>query len=152
MRVAIYARHSTHMQEHSTNDQIDICKKWCEQNNYFITEIYSDEAVSGSSMINRDGINDLIDAAVAGEFEKLICEDLSRLSRDQGDIANFHKKLSFLNIKIETLNEGSINALHIGLKGTMNAIFISDLAKKTRRGVISAVFKGCCSWRQIIWL
>ncbi len=142
MRVAIYARHSTHMQEHSTSDQIDICKKWCEQNNYFITEIYSDEAVSGSSIINRTGINDLIDAAVAGEFEKLICEDLSRLSRDQGDIANFHKKLSFLDIKIETLNEGLINALHIGLKGTMNAIFISDLAKKTRRGVISAVLKG----------
>ncbi len=142
MRVAIYARHSTHMQEHSTSDQIDICKKWCDNNNYFITEIYSDEAVSGSSMINRTGINDLIDAAVAGEFEKLICEDLSRLSRDQGDIANFHKKLSFLDIKIETLNEGLINALHIGLKGTMNALFISDLAKKSRRGVIAAVLKG----------
>ena len=33
-----------------------------------------------------------------------------------------------------TLAEGEINELHIGLKGTMNALFLKDLASKTRRG------------------
>ena len=33
-----------------------------------------------------------------------------------------------------TLAEGPISELHIGLKGTMNALFLKDLAQKTRRG------------------
>jgi site-specific DNA recombinase len=36
--------------------------------------------------------------------------------------------------RIVTLTEGEINELHIGLKGTMNALFLKDLAVKTRRG------------------
>jgi len=34
-----------------------------------------------------------------------------------------------------TLAEGPISELHIGLKGTMNALFLKDLADKTRRGL-----------------
>ena len=33
-----------------------------------------------------------------------------------------------------TLAEGEISELHIGLKGTMNALFLKDLAQKTKRG------------------
>jgi len=29
-----------------------------------------------------------------------------------------------------TLSEGEINELHVGLKGTMNALFLKDLADK----------------------
>ena len=32
------------------------------------------------------------------------------------------------------MSEGAINELHVGLKGTMNALFLKDLAVKTRRG------------------
>ena len=32
------------------------------------------------------------------------------------------------------LAEGEINELHVGLKGTMNALFLKDLAAKTHRG------------------
>ena len=45
------------------------------------------------------------------------------------------KRLSFLGIRIVTLAEGEISELHIGLKGTMNALFPRDLADKTRRGL-----------------
>ena len=31
--------------------------------------------------------------------------------------------------------EGEISELHVGLKGTMNALFLKDLAQKTRRGL-----------------
>jgi site-specific DNA recombinase len=34
-----------------------------------------------------------------------------------------------------TLADGEITELHIGLKGTMNALFLKDLAQKTRRGL-----------------
>lgn len=41
----------------------------------------------------------------------------------------------FNDVKIITVAEGEINELHVGLKGTMNAIFLKDLAKKTKRGM-----------------
>ena len=43
---------------------------------------------------------------------------------------------------IVTLAEGEINELHVGLKGTMNALFLKDLAAKTHRGLRGRVEKG----------
>lgn len=141
--IAIYARHSSDKQATSTEDQIARCKAYCAQKGYNVVEIFSDEAISGSvSMKQRQGIHDLIDASLECRFEKIIAEDLSRLSRDQGDIAHFFKKMLFLDIEIETINEGVVNELHIGLKGTMNALYLKDLADKTRRGMIASVLKG----------
>ncbi|MET4898941.1 IS481 family transposase [Sphingomonadaceae bacterium jetA1] len=37
-------------------------------------------------------------------------------------------------MKIITLSEGEVTHLHVGLKGTMNALFLKELADKTRRG------------------
>jgi site-specific DNA recombinase len=38
-------------------------------------------------------------------------------------------------VNIVTLAEGDITHLHVGLKGTMNALFLKDLADKPRRGL-----------------
>ncbi len=46
----------------------------------------------------------------------------------------FTKRLNHADVKLITLTEGEINELHVGLKGTMNALFLKDLAEKTRRG------------------
>ncbi len=68
------------------------------------------------------------------DFDVLVAEALDRISRDQEDIAAIYKRLSHADIRIVTLSEGEINELHVGLKGTMNALFLKDLAIKTRRG------------------
>ncbi len=41
-----------------------------------------------------------------------------------------------------TLSEGEISELHVGLKGTMNALFLKDLAQKTRRGLEGRIRQG----------
>ena len=43
---------------------------------------------------------------------------------------------------IVTLAEGQISELHVGLKGTMNALFLKDLAAKTHRGLRGRVEDG----------
>jgi hypothetical protein len=43
---------------------------------------------------------------------------------------------------IETVSEGSISEMHIGLKGTMNALFLKDLAAKTHRGLKGRALAG----------
>jgi site-specific DNA recombinase len=56
------------------------------------------------------------------------------VSRDQEDIAAIYKRLRHSDIHLLTLAEGEISELHVGLKGTMNALFLKDLALKIRRG------------------
>ncbi len=98
-----------------------------------MVETYSDRAISGASMI-RAGIQELLADAQAGRFDMVLSEALDRLSRDQEDVAAVYKRLRFAGVSIVTLSEGEINERHVGLKGTMNALFLKDLAIKTHRG------------------
>jgi site-specific DNA recombinase len=72
--------------------------------------------------------------ALNGQFDVVLAEALDRFSRDQEDTAGLFKRLTFAGVNIVTLAEGDITHLHVGLKGTMNALFLKDLADKTRRG------------------
>ena len=84
----------------------------------------------------------MIADALAGRFSIVLTEALDRLSRDQEDIAGLYKRMSFAGVKIVTISEGEISALHVGLKGTMDALFLKDLADKTRRGLRGRVEQG----------
>jgi DNA invertase Pin-like site-specific DNA recombinase len=67
---------------------------------------------------------------------------LDRISRDQEDIAGVYKRLRFAGVQILTLSEGPVSELHIGFKGTMGALYLKDLADKTRRGLRGRVEAG----------
>ena len=135
MRAVIYARYSSDMQsESSVEDQVRLCQERVERDGYKMTQVFSDYAISGSSLVNRPGMLSLMAAAKDGTFDLVCAEALDRLSRDQEDIAAIYKRLAHADVKIVTLTEGEVNELHVGLKGTMNALFLKDLAVKTRRG------------------
>ncbi|AMW35754.1 recombinase family protein [Haematospirillum jordaniae] len=142
MLVAIYARHSTDKQDTSSADQVARCIQFCADRGWTVSHIFADEALSGATMSHRENAKALVAAALAGEFEKVLSEDLSRLSRSQSDIAALYEKLRFMGIDIETIADGTINELHIGLKGTMNALYLRDLADKTRRGLRAITLRG----------
>jgi site-specific DNA recombinase len=72
----------------------------------------------------------------------VLAEALDRISRDQADVATLFKHLRFADVPIVTLAEGEISELHVGLKGTMNALFLKDLAAKTHRGLRGRVEGG----------
>ena len=77
-----------------------------------------------------------------GGYDVLVAEGLDRLSRDQADVATLYKLLSFCEIRIVTVAEGEVSELHVGLKGTMNALSLRDLALKTHRGLSGRVKAG----------
>lgn len=52
------------------------------------------------------------------------------------------KRMAFAGVRIVTLSEGGVTHLHVGLKGTMNALFLEDLADKTRRGLRGRIEDG----------
>lgn len=142
MRAVIYARYSTDLQrDASIEDQVRLCRERVALEGGEIVKVYSDKAMSGGSLL-RPGIQALMHEAERGLFDCLVAEALDRLSRDQADIAMLNRRLKFLGVRVITLAEGEINALHIGLKGTMNALYLSDLADKTRRGLRGRVEAG----------
>jgi DNA invertase Pin-like site-specific DNA recombinase len=142
MRAAIYARYSTDLQrEASIEDQVRICRQRIEQQGWQLTATYTDAATSGASRL-RPGYQKLLEDARAGTFDVVVAEALDRLSRDQEDVAALFKRLSFVGVKLVTLAEDEINELHVGLKGTMNALFLKDLAQKIRRGLEGRVRAG----------
>ncbi len=142
MRCTVYARYSSDNQsEASIDDQVRLCRALIDTRGWTYLEAYSDRALSGSSPF-RPGYQKLLEDARSGRFDAVVAEALDRLSRDQADIANLYKHLSFLGIQLITLAEGEVNELHVGLKGTMNALFLKDLALKTRRGLEGRVRQG----------
>lgn len=142
-RAALYARYSSDNQsEASIEDQFRLCRERAAQERWEIVGSYEDAAISGSSTILRHGIQRLVRDAQRGEFNVLLAEALDRISRDQADVATLYKHLKFAGVTIVTLAEGEISELHVGLKGTMNALFLKDLAMKTHRGLRGRVEKG----------
>ena len=93
-------------------------------------------------MILRPGIQPLLQDAQASRFDIVLTEALDRISRDQADVATLYKHLQFAGVPIITLAEGEISELHVGLKGTMHALFLKDLARKTHRGLRGRIEKG----------
>ncbi|HEY0124961.1 MAG TPA: recombinase family protein [Rhizobium sp.] len=140
---ALYARYSSDNQrEASIEDQFRLCEEYAARERWQVTGSYQDAAISGSSTVLRSGIQQLVRDAQRGLFTVVLAEALDRISRDQADVATLYKHLKFAGVTIVTLAEGEISELHVGLKGTMNALFLKDLAMKTRRGLRGRVEKG----------
>ena len=142
MKVALYARYSTdHQRDASIEDQLRLCRLHAEKQGWTVVDSYTDRAISGASLL-RAGIQELISDAMRGKFAVVLAEAMDRLSRDQEDIAGLFKRMAFSGVRIVTLSEGDVTHLHVGLKGTMNALFLKDLADKTRRGLRGRVEEG----------
>ncbi len=139
-RVAIYARYSSDRQsEASAEDQARMCREFADRQGWTVIATFMDAAMSGARR-DRPQLQAML--ARAADFDVVLTESLDRLSRDQEDIANIHKRLRFAGVEINTLADGACDELHIGVKGTFAAMFLRDLGQKTRRGQIGRVAAG----------
>src|SRR4051794_31702765 len=141
-RAVIYARYSSDLQSTSSiEDQVRLCREMAVARGWEVVEVYADHAISGASML-RPGYQRLLEDLRAGRFDLILAEGLDRLSRDQEHTAALFKQLGFCGVQLVTVAEGEINELHVGLKGTMNALYLKDLAQKTHRGLEGRVRAG----------
>ena len=142
MRAVIYARYSSDRQrDASIEDQVRLCRTRIAQEGWVYLHAYTDRALSGASTL-RPAYQDLLRDARDGVFDVAVAESLDRFSRDQEHVAAIFKQFNFAGIKLVTLAEGEITELHVGLKGTMNALYLKDLAQKTWRGLEGRVRQG----------
>ena len=142
MKVAIYARYSSDNQrDASIADQLRICREFAARQGWIVVQEFTDHAISGATLL-RSGFQAFMRDALNRRFDIVLAESLDRFSRDQEDTAGLFKRLTFAGVNIVTLAEGDITHLHIGFKGTMNALFLKDLAEKTHRGLRGRVEDG----------
>jgi site-specific DNA recombinase len=141
-RAVDYHRYSTDAQrDASIEDQARICQERIRNEGWVYVRSYQDRAMSGASRL-RPAYQKLLEGARRHHFDVVVAESLDRLSRDQEDVAHLYKQLTFAGVRLLTLSEGWISELHVGLSGTMGALYLKQLAEKTRRGLRSRVEAG----------
>jgi DNA invertase Pin-like site-specific DNA recombinase len=140
---AVYARYSSELQsDRSIEDQVDLCRSYAQREGLIVTATYEDRAQSGASMQGRLGLARLLRDAADRLFTHLVVESLDRLSRDQADLASLYKRLTFLGIEIREVHGGKATPINTAVRGLVGAIYLADLADKTRRGMSGRVRDG----------
>ncbi len=149
MKAAIYARYSSENQsEKSIDDQIRVCRNYCKEHEITVSEehIYVDEAISGSLVI-RPGLQALERAAENKEFEAVMVDDLSRLSRSNHQMLTLVLKFNYYQVKLISVSDGIVtddenSKLGIQMRGLINELYLDDLRKKTMRGLEGQKLRG----------
>lgn len=142
MRAVIYARYSSENQrEASIDDQVEICRRYVENQGWHLLRTYCDRAISGASDQRASYQQMLVDAE-AGDFDVIVCEALDRLGRRLSDVARLFDRLEFRRQRLDTVAFGRVTTMHVGLLGTMAQLYLSDLREKTRRGQLGRALAG----------
>ena len=147
MRVVAYARYSSDNQRDSSiTDQFRNCERRAKQDGWSIAFRYEDKAISGSTT-ERPGYQALMKAARAREFDVLLVDDLSRLSRDTRETEQVRRLLIHWGIRLIGVSDGidTANKSHkvlMGFKGMQNEFFLDDLRDKTHRGLSGKALAG----------
>src|SRR6266496_6843880 len=82
MRVALYARVSTDLQEArgSIGSQLETLREWAAREAHDLVAEYVDDGYSGARL-DRPGLDALRDSAERGQFEAVLCLTPDRLAR-----------------------------------------------------------------------
>ena len=152
MRAVIYARYSSDLQhEASIEDQVEVCRRYAEQNGWTIVDTYSDAAISGASRF-RPSFQKLLADAEHKRFDIVVCEAIDRLGRRLADTADLQDQLAFHGIGLFTPSLGEITQIHVAVMGMMAQMALKDLGEKTKRGQLGRILKGCLGWRHRVRL
>jgi site-specific DNA recombinase len=147
LRAVVYTRVSTDEQRQASHDdQARNCERVAEREGWRLAHRYTDHGISGAKT-DRPQYQAMLDAAVRREFDVLLVNDLSRLSRDQVECERAIRKLEFGGLRIIATADGYDSTsrsrkIQRGVKGLMNEMYRDDLAKNTHRGLEGAALKG----------
>jgi site-specific DNA recombinase len=145
MRTAAYARYSSDSQrEASLEDQLRNCRAYCARMGWPDPVVFQDAAISGARA-DRPGYKALQDRAT--EFDVIVVDDLSRLSRDSVECQRAVRRLTFSGVRLVGVSDGvdtgrKSHKADVGLRGLMSELYLDDLAEKTHRGLTGRALAG----------
>lgn len=106
MNIAAYCRVSTNSEDqlHSLEAQQKFFEEYAQRVGHNLTEIYSDEGISGTKLKNRKALNRLVKDAKQGKFQILAVKDVSRLARNTLDFLSTVRELKAVGVRIIFVN------------------------------------------------
>jgi site-specific DNA recombinase len=130
----IYARYSSIMQDGSSIDgQILACSKVADQYGLKIIGQFEDRARTAQTEYGRDGYAALLAGMRNRDFDVVVVEDLTRLSRDDADTARLKQIIGFNRIEILT-QTGWKKASDFAVHGLIASFDKGTRAVGVRRG------------------
>jgi DNA invertase Pin-like site-specific DNA recombinase len=149
-RCAIYARYSSDLQSPtSIEDQLQLCRAHANRHGWPVVATFQDAALSGFGVEHRPGYQQLLAAALAvpARFEAILVEDLSRLTRDTGDLLRLYHRLRLKGVELIGVSDGIATGqqgakVHLTVKGLVNELYLDDLREKTHRGLVGCMTRG----------
>lgn len=148
MRAAIYARFSTDRQDvRSLEDQRHRCQQRAADRGWSVVAVFTDAAMSGATL-KRTGLQELLGAARRREFEVVLVDDLSRLSRDLGDTWTLlFRDLAGFGVQLLDVTTGLNSAdpsakLAFGASALVNEMQRESVRSQTRRGLLGLARAG----------
>lgn len=137
MRAVIYARFSCSKQrEESIEDQLRICREWCEREGYEVVAEYADNAISGRTD-DRPEFQRMI--ANAGESDIVLVYMMDRFSRDPYDAPIYKKRLAKNGVRVVSATEPIIDTaegiLVEKIYEGLAAVESEHISKRTKRGM-----------------
>ncbi len=151
MNVAIYARYSTDKQDaRSIEDQVRKCREHAKAKGWTVSDLFSDEAISGSHR-EREGLKRLL--VTAGQkggspFARVLVDDLSRLSRDLWDLGTIvFQDLALCRVHLIDVSTGMSSddpnaRMMFATKGLINDAFLENVRRQTHRGLEGRALAG----------
>lgn len=146
-KAVAYVRMSTDHQKYSTTNQLEVIKKYAENNNFNLIEIFSDDGCSGVQLKGRDEAIRLFDIIHKGQiqFKHLLVYDVSRWGRYQNtdESAHYEYECNLAGVKVHYCaemfkNDGSLISNVIkNIKRAMAGEYSRELSAK--------VFQGQCN-------
>ena len=149
LRVTFYARVSTHKDEqlNSQENQIQTFTELIENNpNWTLISGYVD-TIRGESAANRDNFQRMIDDAKSGQFDLIICKEISRFSRDLLDSISYTRELFRNNVGVYFTSDNLCtidrdSELRLGIMASIAQEEVSRLSERIKFGHKKAIENG----------
>jgi DNA invertase Pin-like site-specific DNA recombinase len=151
MKVSLYMRASTDMQEMSIPDQRKILRKYCREKGYEIVEEFQDEGISGTTFEKRPGAMRLFQKVQAGrhDFSRVVILNESRFGRVPNTKEAIHYEfiLEKAGVTVEYVQSesnlpGAPGLIMRAVKYEQAAEFSKQLSKDVIRGHSTAAGMG----------
>lgn len=142
IKVAAYARVSTDKEDQKNSYESQL-KYYMEKMNanpkWIATQVYADEAISGTQDYKRSNFMRMIHDALNGKFDLLLTKSISRFARNTVDTLSYVRKLKEKNVAI-LFEEENINTLE--MSGELLLTILSSVAQQESETISSHVKLG----------